>query len=434
MLPEPRRPPRDATPGGSAAPKGKGKGKGKNQSNSEQGRGTSAKGKEDFPPLPPSTRVQPKAKAKPANTPGSTTAPWAEADDQEAEKEKLFVDKRRLQTDPIYAQQMRVVLERTMNQPEALAQAEEKLEQVRARHESELPPDKRITVLRKRLRVAEASEAKLETKVQSIQEELDAAADRLHEAKLGLRAQKTRTAAIRADVQATETLLPRDSEDADESKSGRKSRTPMTLDEHLECVFQLIKGSYKLSETAAHTLESQLRGIEALNNDLARVAAVNEAEEKLDEERRAQARAQLRGKRDRSPQRDDVSDTPVAESENEEEADMKVDSGKAAQEKGQDESVVKPVVIGPIGTAPYGAQAPSVQQTATALSRGDRERSPRRDAEPAAPAAEEGSPKITAAQAAALRGDHIDSLDSLPPLVEDPPQPTSNPRGGDSLT
>jgi hypothetical protein len=330
---------------------------------------------------------------------------------------------------------MRVVLERTMNQPEALAQAEEKLEQVRARHESEMPPDKRVSILRKRLRVAEASEDKLATKVQSIQEELDDASDRLHEAKLGLRAQKARTEAIRADVQATEALLPRGSEDADdESKSGKKVKMPLTLDEHLECVYQLIKGSYKMSESAAHTLETQLRGIESLNHDLARVQAANDAEEKLEEERREQARAQLRGKRDRSPPREDGAGTPVATSEHEEEADIKVDLNPAAQEKEQDASAVKPVVIGPLGTAPYGAQAPTVQQAAPATARGDRERSPRREAEPAAPAAEDGTSKATAAQEAALRGDHIDSLDSLPPLVDGPPPPASNPRGGGSLT
>ncbi len=200
----------------------------------------------------------------------------------------------------------------------------------------------------------------------------------------------------------------------------------------MKCVFQLFKGAYQLSETAAHSLESQLRGIETLNNDLARVAAVNEAEEKLEEDRRVQARAQLRGKRDRSPQRDDASDTPVAESEDEEAA-MMVDLVKAEQVKGQAENVERPV-IGPIGTAPYGAQAPSVQQAATARTRGDRERSPRRDAEPAVPDSEEETPPLTAAQAAALRGDHIDTLDSLPDVLEDPPLPASNARGGGSLT
>jgi hypothetical protein len=38
----------------------------------------------------------------------------------------------------------------------------------------------------------------------------------------------------------------------------------------------------------------------------------------MEEARRAQTRAQTRGKRDRSPERDDASDTPVAESEAEE--------------------------------------------------------------------------------------------------------------------
>ena len=224
MLPEPRRPPRDATPRRPAAAQGKGKGKGKGQNNVEKGRGKGEHAEEDFPPLPrASAKPKAKAKTKPARP------PWAEmADDDEPEKENLFVDKRRLRSDPIYAQQMRVVLERTMEQPEALAKAEEKLEQVRAQHESEMSPDKRLGILRKRLRVAEASEDKLVTKVQSIQEEMDAAAERLHEAKLGLRAQKARTEAIRADVQATEALLPSGSDDADGETE--RVKVPLTLD------------------------------------------------------------------------------------------------------------------------------------------------------------------------------------------------------------
>ncbi len=434
MLPEPRRPPRDATPRRPAAAKGKGTGKGKGQNNVEKGRGKGVNADEDFPPLPrASAKPKAKAKSKPAWKTGPTPPPWTEvADDEEPEKENLFVDKRRLRTDPIYAQQMRVVLERTMEQPEALAKAEEKLEQVRAQHESEMSPDKRLVILRKRLRVAEASEDKLVTKVQCIQDEMNDAADRLHEAQLGLRAQKARTEAIRADVQATEALLPSGSDDADGGT--KRVKAPLTLDEHLECVYQLLQGSYKMSEEASHALETQLRGIETLNRDLARVQAVNEAEDKLEEERRAKARAQLRGKRDRSQTGADGTDTPVATSENEEEVGMKVDLDPAPKQQEQPAGADAPAVIGPIGTVPFGPQAVVVPKAAPPAARGDRERSPRREVEPAAPAAADGTVRATAAQEAAIRGDLDDSLDSLPAL-EDPPPPTdSNPRGGDSLT
>jgi hypothetical protein len=439
MLPEPRRPPRDVTKSGSEAPKGKGKGKGKNkqQTNPDKNGG---KGNDEYPPLQASAQARPKAKATSGSKPGPTPAPWAEADDAEVEHERLYIDKRRISKDPVYRQQMRVVLERTMNQQEALAQAEEQLEQVRARHEAELPPDKRLTALRKRLRIAEASEAKIEAKVNSTQEEIDAASDRLHEFKLNLKAQKTRTSAIKEDIQATEALLQHDSKGVEgETADGKTRKTPMTLAEHLECVFQIFKGTYKLSEEESHSLESQLSGIENLSGALERVAAVHEAEEKLEEERRAQTRAKMRAKRDRSW--DEESVTPVAESEADEmevigaEATAADIAGPPQGQPAAAPDAGKPI-IGPVATTHSSVQAPSVTPTAKALPRADRERSPRRDTEQVTvPVSEEEViPPLTAKQDAALRGDLIDTLDSLPELEEAPQDTASNPRGGATLT
>ena len=101
-------------------------------------------------------------------------------------------------------------------------------------------------------------------------------------------------------------------------------------------------------------------------------------------------------------------------------------------------------VLGPLGTAPYGAQASSAasglgaaaQPPPVAGSRsGQRERSPRREAEASAGTPtradvdEEETPQLSRAAAdAALRGD---SIPSLPELEDDTPQvAASNPRGG----
>ena len=48
---------------------------------------------------------------------------------------------------------------------------------------------------------------------------------------------------------------------------------------------------------------------------------------------------------------------------------------------------------------------------------------------------EEVIPQLMAAQGAAIRGDHVDTLDSIPDLVEEVPTATaSNSRGGAPLT
>ena len=140
-----------------------------------------------------------------------------------------------------------------------------------------------------------------------------------------------------------------------------------------------------------------------------------------------------------------MSDTPIADSDPED--DKIVGAVQAAQENAQEALAALPPpqqqgppaaapdatrpVLGPLGTAPYGAQAPCVAPAAPARQRVERERSPRRDAElPATPESDDETPQITGAQSAALRGDHVGTLDSLPDFEETPQPPASNARGG----
>jgi hypothetical protein len=95
------------------------------------------------------------------------------------------------------------------------------------------------------------------------------------------------------------------------------------------------------------------------------------------------------------------------------------------------------------GHAPQPPAQGSAAQPTPAARADHRERSPRRD-----PPAHEGrvrwadqtvedeTPQLSAAQEAAIRGDALaDSVDSLPRIEEETPQPpTSNQRGGGSLT
>jgi hypothetical protein len=98
-------------------------------------------------------------------------------------------------------------------------------------------------------------------------------------------------------------------------------------------------------------------------------------------------------------------------------------------------------VLGPLGTAPYGAQAPTSTPTPEPLPRGDRERSPRRESDTLTAAVRPVVPDAarSAAEDALARGDCIaDSLDSLPVVEEQPAASgattASNARGGASLT
>jgi hypothetical protein len=230
------------------------------------------------------------------------------------------VDQKRLLTDTTYPSVLKLLIAKMGESQEDIAEAEEELERERVKNEAALPPARRLAALRKRLRTSEASVAKYAARVESIQDEIDTAADRLHEAKLGLTAQKARTDAIQADIDATEKLIePTVTQEALRPGLVRPARAPLQLDEHLECIHQHFKSKYQLSEDAASRLESQLRGIESLEANLDRVAAVNAAEAAAQMEDVRQS-----NKRERSPDPAEMADvdlpkTPVARSEPDEE-------------------------------------------------------------------------------------------------------------------
>ena len=322
-------------------------------------------------------------------------------------------------------------------------------------------------------------------RVDEISKELDDAADRLHEARLGLQAQKARTAAIQTDIEATEKLIeaPAGSTALKPGLVGSPSRAPMKLGEFLAGIQEFFTAEFELSDHSASQLASHLHGVASLESNLLRVRASNEAETAAQEARTKNA------KRERPPDADDMADvagtpTSVADSEPDEEASRAI---RTPQEQTADrlQAAVSrttpalaatssprpptcsaetppastPRPVGPLGTTPHDAQAQA--STVAALpaaaiqGRADRERSPRREAaaqtadadadaeetpqlhaEQVAAAAQpcdtldsldSETPQLTAAQSAALRGDAVGSCDDLPALEEAalpmPPQP-----------
>ena len=153
MLPEPRRPPRDAAargPGGGAgggsSGANKGKGKGGKGDRAPKGRGKGDKGKggtdsyaEEYPALPRAA-AKAQAKAKPSYAAAASSAPWATA---AAAPRPIKVDPRRKKTDPTYGAVLKVVLAKQLGDPTDIAQAEEELERERPKHEASLPPERR---------------------------------------------------------------------------------------------------------------------------------------------------------------------------------------------------------------------------------------------------------------------------------------------------
>jgi hypothetical protein len=259
----------------------------------------------------------------------------------------------------------------------------------------------------------------------------------------------------------------------------RPARAPLQLEEYLECIYQHFKQKYTLTEDSSSQLEAQLRGFESFQANLDKGLAAH-----ADEAQNDAARAKS-NKRDRSPAPDgreraaermeEVEEAPteVAPSEHGDdaaaaEALQEKSNAAAEQTPAPNTSPAPPVsttgaeasggapsppaaagsapapVLGPLGTAPYGAQAPRPEPAAVPLPREDRERSPRRDAEATPTPAAVGSaapvtPKIDAAAEARIRGDDIgDSLDSLPALEAEEQQASqstsSNARGGTSFT
>jgi hypothetical protein len=393
-----------------------------------------------------------------------------------------------METDPTYPYVLKVLVAKETGVAADIERAEAELEEQRTKHEATLPPEKRLNNLRKKLRSSEASIDKLEVRVMDIQTELDSTADRLHDAQLGLRSERARASSIQQEIEATEKLIEPAPGRAAPLKPGPQpaSRTPLQLEEHLECIYQHFTHKYDLSEDASSQLECQLKGIESLQANLDRMRVINAAEAKLQEEAKAAANdAKASNKRERSPAPDgreraegkmevvgEDAPTEVAPSdggERELEEDPPQDSrtpevaqtpastppGPTTTASGaetatnppgaEDDSRQVPApVLGPLATAPYGAPAP-LQQAAAASPRLDRERSPRRDADvPPVPSAVTSAvpvtPPLSAAAAARLRGDSVgDSLDSLPALerteeTQSEQNKPSNARGGGPLT
>ena len=507
MIPEPRRPPRDAAARGSSAAasssaargrasKGNAKGKGKGNGQKGYGEGTTkGRGKgshsksdqggtvlsdEAFPRLP---RTAAKAKAKPKAS--ASTAPWARS--AAAPPSRIEFDPRRKENDPTYPAVINLLVAKHFGHGADIEKAEEELERQRALQEAALPPDKRLAVLRKKLRTAEASVEKFEVRVDEISKELDDAADRLHEARLGLQAQQARTEAIQNDIAATEKLI--------EAPAGRTAlkpglvgalpRAPKQLGEFLAGIQEFFTAEFELSDHSTSQLASYLQGVASLESNLLKVRAINAAEKAASEDRTKTA------KRERPPDADDMADvagtpTLVADSDPDEEAPRAL---RTLQEKTADRlqavassttpapaatSMLGPLAcsdatppapsprpVGPLGTTPYAAQmqASTVAAPTAAASQGraDRERSPRREAaatttdahadaeetpqllaEQVAAAAQpcdtldsldSETPQLTAAQSAALRGDSVGSCEDLPELEEVvPPMPPQTPQ------
>jgi hypothetical protein len=154
MVPEPRRPPRDAAarkgsafaqaaPGRSSQGNAKGKGKGKDKKGYgevvQKGRGKGGKGGSDeyedvFPALQrPAAQAKAKAKAS------ASTAPWART--APSTSTQIHVDPRRKATDPTYPAVIQVLVAKQFGNGADIERAKEELERQRALQESALPPE-----------------------------------------------------------------------------------------------------------------------------------------------------------------------------------------------------------------------------------------------------------------------------------------------------
>ena len=222
-------------------------------------------------------------------------------------------------------------------------------------------------------------------------------------------------------------------------------------------LYQAFK-AYDLGENRSHALESILRNVESMQDNLERERASAKPEE-------APRREQLKRERPAEEDEDDMADAAVGEpigppsptvvaDEDDESALQAAETGAAALApqgggdstarapptdtiEGASQTDTQPVVVAAAPQEPASAATPGAGARAAL-----RERSPRREADPArargavrwADASEEEEeevPQLTAEQAAALRGD---SVGSLPELEEVPPLANSNQRGGASLT
>ena len=163
-LPRARRTPRDEAKGnGGKGDKNKGKGKGIDGN----AKGGSKGG---------TTQARAKAKPKAKSASGPQPAPWERGP---TPAESIHIDPKR-RNDPTYCSTLQVLVAERLQMPDRAAAARETLAADRAKHEAELPPDRRVALLRKRLRAAEAAAAKQGVRVQTAEQDLVAANLTLH--------------------------------------------------------------------------------------------------------------------------------------------------------------------------------------------------------------------------------------------------------------
>ena len=458
-LPKERRTPRDDATG-----QDKGKGKGKGQKGKGKGNDTSdAPGDEKGGGA--QARAKAKAKPKAKASAGPRPAPWAK--EEPTPSESIYIDPKR-RHDASYCSTLQALVADKLQLPDRAAAARAVLAADRAKFEAELPPDRRLTHLRKRLRAAEAAESKQEVRVRSAEQALVAANAALQEARSGLRERKREVGEIKGAIEATELQIPPKPEALRPGLvQGTSVKKPFGIPELIEMLFQAFK-PYDLGENRAHSLEASLRNIECMQDNLEREKAERDAAAS------AEAPQQPPNKRVRPSEEDEdkedemhdaavgallVPPTPIPVADEDDE--NAIEEAERAATDLAEKGVGSETEIRTAAAAAARAEAsqipargaseddalPAVGGTAppAAAERSSRERSPRREPPREPPAGRvrwadqdvEEARQLAAAQSAALRGDDAGggSLDSLPTLEEDAAlrQP-SNQRGGGSLT
>ncbi len=437
---------------------GKGKEKGKGKKSKGKGNGYSdatGGGKGGSA----QARAKAQAKPKPKASAGPRPAPWAQ---EPTPAESIYIDPKRMQ-DPTYCSTLQALIADKLKMPDRAAAARAVLAEDRAKYEAELPPDRRLTHLRKRLRTAEAAEAKHEARVRSAEQALVTANANLQEARAGLRERKREVGEIKGAIEATELSIPPKPEALRPGLiQGGPAKRALGVPELLELLFQAFR-PYGLSENHAHSLESSLRNIELMKDHLEKEQEAREAAES------AEAPTQPPNKRGRpSEEEEDAmgdaavgallappTPTPVADEDDEnalegaERVAMTLAEkgvGSEAEAAAAADAAVRAGASSTTEAAAPAAAAPAAGGHASPVTSDRAEhrgRSPRRD--PPAPAGrvrwadqevEDEAEQLTAAQSAALRGDAAgDSIDSLPHLEANSTQlPSSNQRGGAPLT
>ena len=242
MMPPPRRPLRDATPGADKG-KGKGKGTGSNNANCDKGNGKGSGG-----------RGQAQAKGKPKPKAKATPAPWAMT---AAQANVITIDPRWIH-DPTYWQTLQVVTAERLNLPDKLAEAKGSLAAARAEQEAAPPPERRITALRKRKRAAELGAEKQAVRVQGLEQELIACNLRMHDARLELRAQRDTVTKIQSELEAAEPGVMPKAPPLQPGRVDAGGQRPPVIADLMEMLFQAFQTQCGIGESGRHLLETPL--------------------------------------------------------------------------------------------------------------------------------------------------------------------------------